>query len=133
MPAEGEGRVTRYADYLQSPEWAVVRRLALEQAGYACRLCGAPQEESRLDVHHRTYERLGAELLADVIVLCSSCHCRHHDCEKRDDLRDLECYVSALAQVVDHLKLSGREIPPALQRDHDAAIELLAICRMGGQ
>lgn len=64
-----------YQQHLRSPEWAVVRRLALEQAAHACRLCGS---DERLDVHHRTYDRLGAELLADVVVLCRSCHNRHH-------------------------------------------------------
>jgi hypothetical protein len=33
----------------------------------------------RLDVHHRTYERVGQEQLRDLIVLCRTCHSRYHD------------------------------------------------------
>lgn len=79
-----------YRDYLQSPEWAVVRRLALEQADHACRLCGG---RDGLDVHHRTYERLGQERLADVIVLCRDCHSRFHDRTMSDDPRATEADV----------------------------------------
>jgi 5-methylcytosine-specific restriction endonuclease McrA len=64
-----------YREYLKSSEWAVVRRLALEQADNACRMCGSTQQ---LDVHHRTYERLGSERLADVVVLCHKCHGDYH-------------------------------------------------------
>ena len=31
-----------------------------------------------LEVHHRTYERLGEELASDLTVLCNRCHHVHH-------------------------------------------------------
>jgi hypothetical protein len=31
-----------------------------------------------LEVHHRTYDNLGAELVSDLVVLCHSCHELHH-------------------------------------------------------
>lgn len=65
-----------YHRYLRSPEWQVVRRLAHERAAGRCQVCNQP---GRLDVHHRTYERLGHELLSDVTVLCRDCHAKHHD------------------------------------------------------
>lgn len=111
-----------YVKYLQSPEWAVVRRLALEQAGHACRLCGAPEDESRLQVHHRTYERLGAELLADVIVLCGPCHLRHHDSlQQPPEIDDLEFYAAALQHKIEYLDDRGGEVPAALIADRDFA------------
>lgn len=64
-----------YHAYLRSPEWQVIRRLALERDG-GCVVC---YRADRLDVHHRTYERLGHELLSDVTVLCRDCHAKHHD------------------------------------------------------
>ena len=32
----------------------------------------------RLTVHHPTYERLGAELLVDVVIVCRDCHNEIH-------------------------------------------------------
>lgn len=62
--------------YLRSVHWASVRRDALERAEYRCQVCNA---DKALDVHHRTYERLGAEAPADLTVLCRRCHARFHD------------------------------------------------------
>ena len=64
-----------YAEYLRTAHWQRVRVLALEQAGHACDLCGRDQQ---LEVHHRTYERLGFERQSDLIVLCHDCHRDHH-------------------------------------------------------
>lgn len=64
-----------YADYLATSHWLRVRTLALEQAGHTCDLCG---RADRLEVHHRTYERLGFERQSDLIVLCQDCHRDHH-------------------------------------------------------
>lgn len=65
-----------YRDYLQTAHWQRVRILALDRAQRACALCS---ETSRLEVHHRTYARLGFEQPEDVIVLCTTCHGKHHD------------------------------------------------------
>ncbi len=52
-----------------------------------CQKCEFPHE---LNVHHRTYERLGQEKIPDdLIVLCRSCHSREHwleDIEKHPHL-----------------------------------------------
>jgi 5-methylcytosine-specific restriction endonuclease McrA len=64
-----------YAEYLRTAHWQRVRGLALEQAGHTCDLCG---HSDRLEVHHRTYERLGFERQSDLIVLCHDCHRDHH-------------------------------------------------------
>lgn len=65
-----------YADYRASPWWARVREDALHRAHNRCQLCAT---QTRLEVHHNTYERLGKEWPSDVIVLCRSCHAKHHD------------------------------------------------------
>jgi 5-methylcytosine-specific restriction endonuclease McrA len=70
-----------YAEYLQSDRWKAKRAYYLNRALGRCQLCnkaGGPNGRG-LHVHHRTYDRVGAELDADVIVLCRECHERHHD------------------------------------------------------
>ena len=65
-----------YARYLQSPQWKERREKALKKAGGKCSLCSSKR---RLDCHHRTYERIGRERSADLLILCHSCHETFHD------------------------------------------------------
>jgi 5-methylcytosine-specific restriction endonuclease McrA len=76
-----ELQTMRYRDYLRSPEWRQVRAAALLRAGNACALDASHTED--LEVHHRSYERRGAELPTDVIVLCQPCHRLHHQAHGR--------------------------------------------------
>lgn len=68
-------KVEDYQAYLRSPEWQERRQVALARAGHRCQLCYSAK---RLEVHHRTYERIGNEDLTDLITLCRACHQRHH-------------------------------------------------------
>lgn len=61
--------------YYRTDEWRHMRALALQHYGETCILCAAKE---KLQVHHRTYERLGRERLNDLIVLCDNCHARYH-------------------------------------------------------
>lgn len=61
-----------YEEYRRSDHWQATRRQSLERAKYRCQICNTG--EVQLDVHHRTYERLGAELPEDLFVLCHNCH-----------------------------------------------------------
>lgn len=72
-----------YEQYLRSEHWQGVRRRALDYADDRCQLCYSTQ---RLEVHHRTYERVGQERPADVVVLCAECHGKHHDRHKGDGI-----------------------------------------------
>jgi hypothetical protein len=71
-----ELRTMLYKDYLQTPEWQERRRIRLKAARYRCQVCNS--NDRRLNVHHRTYERRGEELAADLIVLCEPCHYLFH-------------------------------------------------------
>lgn len=71
-----ELRAMPYHEYLRTPEWAKTRAAALMRAGHRCSLDSSHQ--NGLEVHHNTYERLGAELASDLVVLCRECHRRHH-------------------------------------------------------
>ena len=69
-----------YAEYLETLEWQHTRLAALRRAGHRCQL-DATHETGRLDVHHNSYHRRGAELSSDLVVLCSTCHERFHEPE----------------------------------------------------
>jgi hypothetical protein len=71
-----ELRAMSYSLYLRTPEWRRTRAAALLRAENACSLDVTHTDD--LEVHHRTYERLGAELVTDLAVLCRSCHQLHH-------------------------------------------------------
>lgn len=61
-----------YQNYLKSEHWQKQRKEALLCALYRCQVCNT--DALPLEVHHRTYERLGAELPSDLFVLCEQCH-----------------------------------------------------------
>jgi hypothetical protein len=68
-----------YREYVDSAAWDGRRHEEIAKAGGECSECrnratpGIP-----LQVHHLSYERLGAELPTDLVVLCRLCHeCKH--------------------------------------------------------
>lgn len=63
-----------YGAYLISASWRKTRKRAVAEAGHRCG-CGSTDH---LQVHHRTYVRLGAELPGDLEVVCGPCHRRRH-------------------------------------------------------
>ncbi len=67
---------TEYQKYLRSRQWAGTRALAIHRANAMCEVCS---DRDYLEVHHKTYERLGNETHDDLIVLCGSCHAKVHD------------------------------------------------------
>lgn len=64
-----------YTQYLQSPAWARKRAKVLARDNYQCRGCG---ESRATQVHHLTYERVGNELLFDLVAVCDRCHEQCH-------------------------------------------------------
>jgi hypothetical protein len=68
-----------YSAYIRSEAWALkkaqFRRSKLCKR--RCRACG--RRGVPLDIHHRTYWRLGQEWLHDLIELCRECHKRGHE------------------------------------------------------
>lgn len=76
MPTVTIAVPTWYETYLARPHWQEVRRRALNRAGHRCQLCNG---DDTLNVHHRTYDRIGAEDDADLTVLCRTCHAEFHE------------------------------------------------------
>jgi hypothetical protein len=64
-----------YRAYLYTAHWQRQRAFALEQAENLCELCA---RGDRLEVHHRSYARVGFERPEVLIVLCNDCHGDHH-------------------------------------------------------
>ena len=65
----------KYEQYILSSDWKKRREWTLIFWGHRCALCFSTKN---IEVHHRTYERLGNELITDLIVLCDDCHAKHH-------------------------------------------------------
>lgn len=76
--------------YLQSPEWKALKQLKLKQSNHKCQLCNST---TNLHLHHLTYDRLGNELITDLILLCSQCHQLQHDHYGYDRLTDYSVLI----------------------------------------
>lgn len=73
-------RIT-YAQYLQSEHWKDVRKRFWNSKLHnnSCYACG---NKNNLQVHHKTYKRIGHEKLNDFLLLCDDCHKETHQIEK---------------------------------------------------
>lgn len=68
-----------YDRYVRSPEWAEKKRQRLEIDGRRCVMCGRGESETGLQVHHISYQNLGAEdVMTDLVTVCGSCHRKLH-------------------------------------------------------
>jgi hypothetical protein len=61
-----------YLEYLKSDLWKNRRTRFFEKNPRRCIGCG--EDQGRIDLHHRTYVRIGQELDQDLVPLCRSCH-----------------------------------------------------------
>ncbi len=66
--------MTFYDYVLASEAWARKRERLLCERGRRCERCGRPQTDCELQLHHKTYERLGCERDDDLEILCLACH-----------------------------------------------------------
>lgn len=74
-PRKVTARRRTYESYLQSPEWASKRQLALERDGGRCRIC---LTTTALHVHHATYAHFGDEHPDELVTVCENCHTAIH-------------------------------------------------------
>jgi hypothetical protein len=69
--------IMNYFRYMTSAAWRnnPARLRELQAANFQCRLCPNSMAGGiRIEVHHRTYERLGCEIDGDLTALCCECH-----------------------------------------------------------
>ena len=85
--------INDYDKYLETPHWKAFQKQVYEEQrrrlGHnRCERCpdAGPMKET-LHVHHLTYERLGQELLSDVLIICRDCHKRIHGRDARGRAR----------------------------------------------
>lgn len=65
----------RYKELLSSPAWRKRRRELIIKADFRCVRCKRQTPDfAAFEINHRTYERLGRELDADLEVVCKGCH-----------------------------------------------------------
>jgi ribosomal protein S27AE len=55
-----------YKKYINSGDWYKKRLQKLKSINYKCERCGQSRSIKTMQVHHKTYERLGYELLEDL-------------------------------------------------------------------
>lgn len=81
-----------YRDYLHAPHWQATRAAYRASAQPQDCICG---ETEGLQLHHLSYERVGAERLTDLTPLCDRCHAMVHVLERRGDMGlDLQGFVN---------------------------------------
>ena len=68
-----------YQAYLTSDAWKKKAEVAKLAAGFRCQVCN---DSESIQVHHRTYEKIGDESPSDLIVLCDGCHSLFHASKK---------------------------------------------------
>lgn len=61
--------------YHISPYFRAFRAELIAKLGPSCEACG---ERSISEIHHFSYDRIGAEIAADVAAMCSGCHTEAH-------------------------------------------------------
>lgn len=108
-----------YDQYLASTHWRETRARyqAAPDLPQAC-ICG----ETEVDLHHKTYVRLGEERLTDLVPLCRRCHHMVHLLVRRGemtlDLNGFESPQRALAYSQDQQERQVRQ----QQEDDDQAL-----------
>lgn len=77
-----------YYEYIKSEEWKQTRKrfysskmykVLCENGKWSCYCCGT--KDKPLDLHHRSYKRLGRENISlDLVPVCRECHNEIHKC-----------------------------------------------------
>lgn len=80
-------RISRleYRSYIRSPAWEEVKRRFYRSRLYRGRCEACLATDKPLDLHHKTYTRLGYERLSDLIPLCRECHEKTHEVHEAND------------------------------------------------
>ena len=87
----------RYRAHMSSARWRNTRTDMIRLRGSRCEGCKVEYPASQLEVHHKTYERMGAERIGDLMVLCPPCH-RTEDALRAQQGRERSRLARARAQ-----------------------------------
>lgn len=73
-----------YQEYLSSAHWREIRKRYWASKLNPNKWCaGCRRKDVPLQLHHRTYKRIGNERLTDLVAVCGTCHLAIHAREKR--------------------------------------------------
>lgn len=61
-----------YLRVINSARWRALKQRVIKRRGRRCQRCHA--DDVPIELHHKTYARLGRERAADVELLCLACH-----------------------------------------------------------
>lgn len=97
-----------YYEYLRTQAWEETRQKVFRRDGFKCVLCG---EAKDLNVHHITYENLGAEKTSDLVTLCQICHEDIHNGKPNERMDSFvrRAIVSKSLSIWDYAKTPKRE------------------------
>jgi len=101
----------QYTAYIGSPAWAAFRIAYYRTHARACAACCATRY---VELHHVTYERLGAERADDVVPLCLSCHEHVHHAHRqaRDAGSRLSLAAATWSWISGHARRERRRVVP---------------------
>ncbi len=71
-----------YREYLQSEHWQELKARFRQSklCKHRCYVCGGAEH---INIHHKSYKRIGRERLNDLIELCQDCHYLTHELDKK--------------------------------------------------
>ena len=96
----GLGTIVSFEDYYKTEVWMFTRLIMLKFCHSNCSLCGSNQN---LQVHHKTYQRIGCESILDLSVLCKTCHTLWHKAKKGSGIyQSAKDFISAFRALEKH-------------------------------
>ena len=69
-------KVDNYNQYLKTEHWKYTRLKVLKKYKNKCYMCSY---DMMIQVHHKTYDRIGNEDVDVLITLCKACHLKVHN------------------------------------------------------
>lgn len=66
-------------EYYTTQQWEIVKRAKRDSPRIVCELCDCVEsKDCTMNLHHKTYKRLGEEMGYDLMWLCEECHETFH-------------------------------------------------------
>ena len=88
--------VYNYHDYLLTRHWTKKRIEVAIHYGYECQFCHE-KNPIKFEIHHKTYKRLGKEIMSDLLFLCGKCHRDYH--KRKTELKNKKAKANPLKPI----------------------------------
>jgi hypothetical protein len=107
-----------YKAYLQSDHWIALKKRFYKKYPRQCAIC---ESKGQVDLHHRTYKRLGKERITDLVALCREHHSAFHE------EHDFSFMWQKTKSFIRINKISSEKEREKAQRSFDRKIERYAV------